>query len=519
MSLMRAMTTVGGLTLGSRVLGFGRDMLAAALMGAGPVADAFFVALRLPNLFRRMFAEGAFAAAFVPQYAKRLEQNGGVAIAGDFAGRAMALLVAVLAPLVAIFMIAMPWVIHLLAPGFDEGDGQRYDLAVELTRITFPYLLLMSVTALIGGMLNAVGRFGPFAAAPVLFNICLISALLLSNYFFETPGHALAWGVSVAGVVQLLWIIFHLKRNRLFLPLRKPKLDPEMKKLWLLIAPGALGAGVVQINLMVDTILASTLDVGAVTWLYFADRLNQLPLGVIGIAIGTALLPLLARLIESGDKDGAKAAFSRALEYSLLLGLPAAAGLVLLAEPMISTLFERGAFDQNAVSRTSPALMAYAIGLPGYILVKVLATALFAREDTVSPVKVGITITVLNVALSLSLIKPLGHIGIALSTGLTAWLHVALLGWKVHKAGGLTLDQRVKRRLPGLVIATITMGVALAWVTPQAAPLLVGTVWTTQLPTLIGLIASGAFLFFGVAGLLGAFDLAELRQVARKSSP
>ncbi|GAB5389068.1 MAG: murein biosynthesis integral membrane protein MurJ [Alphaproteobacteria bacterium] len=512
MNLMRAMTTVGGLTLGSRVLGFVRDMLAAALMGAGPVADAFFVALRLPNLFRRMFAEGAFAAAFVPQYSKRLEQNGGVAIAGDYAGRAMALLLAVLAPLVAIFMICMPWVIHALAPGFDEGGGERYDLAVELTRITFPYLIFMSVTALIGGMLNAVGRFGPFAAAPVLFNITLITALLASIHMFETPGHALAWGVSAAGVIQLLWILWHMKRHRLFLPLRKPKLDPEMRKLWKLILPGALGAGVVQINLMVDTILASTLDVGAVTWLYFADRLNQLPLGVIGIAIGTALLPMLSRLIESGDKDGTKAAFSRALEYALLLGLPAAAGLVLLAEPLISTLFERGAFDADAVARTAPALMSYAIGLPGYILVKVLATALFAREDTVSPVKVGITITVLNICLSLTLIGPLGHIGIALSTGLTAWLHVGLLGWKVHKAGGLTLDHRVKRRIPGLLIATAVMAAALYWVTPQVAPLLEET-WHIHIPALFTLIASGALLYFGTAGLLGAFDPMEIRSL------
>ncbi|HYD31914.1 MAG TPA: murein biosynthesis integral membrane protein MurJ, partial [Azospirillaceae bacterium] len=394
MSFARAIATVGGLTLVSRLAGFARDILTAAFLGAGPVADAFFVALKLPNFFRRLFAEGAFSVSFIPLFSAELQGRGRGA-AEEFARDALAAMLVILLPFTAVMMAAMPWVMPLLAPGFTD-EPEKFALAVELTRAAFPYLPLISVVALLGGVLNSLDRFAPFAAAPILFNLTIIAGILLAGPLGLAQGRAMAWAVSASGLAQLVWMAWWMRRAGMRLGLVRPRLTPLVRRLFRLMGPGALGAGVMQVNLFVNIVLASLLPTGAVSHLYYADRLNQMPLGIVGIAIGTALLPRLARHVEAGDDTRVAHDVSRGIEYSLLLGLPAAVALAVAAHPIIAVLFERGAFDAAATAATAGALAAYALGIPAYVVVKVLSAAYFARQDTAGPVKVAVAVTLAN---------------------------------------------------------------------------------------------------------------------------
>ena len=505
--LIRSVATVGSMTLVSRVAGFARDVLMAALLGAGPLADAFFVAFKLPNFLRRLFAEGAFNAGFVPMFARRLEAEG-EAVAKDFAEQAQAILLAVLVPLVLIAIPAAPWLIAVFAPGFEYG-GVRYEAAVELTRITFVYILFISLVALYAGVLNSFGRFAAAAASPVVLNLCMIGALGFSLLGFGSPAYALAWGVAAAGLLQFLWLRLWLQRQGVALRFRRPRLSPEIKRLFALIVPGAIGASVQQISSLTDVFFASLLPAGAVSYLYFADRLAQLPLGVIGVAVGTALLPLLSRQLRAGDLDGALASQNRALELALLLTVPAALALIVLSAPIIHVLFERGAFGPEDTRATAMALAAYALGLPAYVLIKVLAPGFFAREDTRTPVKIAIVALAANIALILLLIWHLAHVGIALATALAAWLNAGLLGWRLRREGLLQPDARLKRRLPGILAAAFAM----------AAGLWLGQPWLAALPAPIALtvlIAAGGLAFLGLAQLLGGADFAEVRRMLRR---
>lgn len=459
MSFLRAVVTVSGLTLASRAFGFVRDVMAAAIMGAGPVADAFFVALRLPNFFRRMTAEGAFSVSFVPLFTKTLEQEGRSA-AIDFANMAMAFMLVILVPFSAVIMVFMPQFLHVLAPGFaDDGDG-RFELAVTLTRITFGYLLFMSLTALVGGMLNALDKFAAFAAAPVLFNVAQIIFLTVA-FLFETPGHAMAWAVLLSGVLQFVWMLWSLRANGITMALVRPVVTEKIRRLWALMVPGMIGASAVQINLLVDTIIASTLPAGAVSYLYYADRLNQLPLGLIGTAVGTALLPKLASRIAAHDAKGSNYLFNRALEWTLLLTLPAAFALSLIADPIIRTLFERGAFDANASVGTARTLVAYAVGLPAFVGIKVLSTALYAQENTATPVKITLWCAALNIVLCLVLIRPLGHVGIALATSIAGWVQAGVMLWIIHFRNALNFDAVLVRNTANILGACAVMSVIL----------------------------------------------------------
>lgn len=458
MSFLRAVATVSGLTLASRVFGFVRDVMAAAIMGAGPVADAFFVALRLPNFFRRMTAEGAFSVSFVPLFSKTLQQDGREA-ARDFANQAMAMMLAVLIPFCVLAMIFMPQVLTILAPGFSDGDG-RFELAVTLTRITFGYLLFMSLSALVGGMLNALDKFAIFAVAPVLFNVMQIVCLAIA-FAFPTPGHAMAWGVLLSGVLQLVWMLWSLHRQGMSLKIIKPIMTDKIRRLFQLMGPGMIGASAVQINLLVDTIIASTLPVGAVSFLYYADRLNQLPLGLIGTAVGTALLPKLAQKIASKDHESSNHLFNRALEWTLLLTLPAATALGIIAEPIIRVLFERGEFSAVASHATASALKAYAIGLPAFVCVKVLSTALYAQENTKTPVKITIVCALLNVVLCLILIHPLHHVGIALATAIAGWVQIGILIYMIERKNDLNFDEKLKNNVQSIFIACTVMAIVL----------------------------------------------------------
>ena len=425
MPLLKAFATIGSITMISRIAGFIRDILTAAMLGAGPIADAFFVALKLPNFFRRVSAEGAFTVAFVPVYSETLAREGADE-ARHFARQTMGMMLFILGGFTLLAWLFMPQVIMLIAPGFDRS-GAAYHQAVDFARITLPYLFFMSLGALLGGLLNTHGRYAPFAAAPILFNLSLIGALLLLTPVLPNAGAALSWGVAGAGIVQLLFLGWQARRNNIPIWPELPALTHRIKKVFTLMGPGVIGAGVIHINLFADIIIASFLERGSIAWLYYADRLYQLPLGIVGIALGTALLPMLSRAVNENDMEKSGGLFNQAALYGLLFSLPAAFGFAAIAELIISVLFERGAFTAFDTEQAALALRAYALGIPAYVMVKVLSTASFARQDTLTPVKISVLATLVNIGLSLALIRSLGHGGIALATGLAAWLHVGSL--------------------------------------------------------------------------------------------
>lgn len=458
MNLIKAMATVAGMTAISRVAGFTRDILTAAILGAGPVADAFFVALKLPNFFRRVTAEGAFSVSFVPLYSETLEKEGEKE-AEIFANNAFAMMLALLSGFVLLAMLTMPWIICAIAPGFSE-DPTRYSLAVEMSRITFPYLLFMSLTSLLGGVLNAHEKFAPFASAPIIFNLSLITALLCGN-FAQTVGHAMAWGIFAAGILQFLWLLINTRKIKYRLHLVRPKMTFRIKKVFALMGPGVIGAGVMHINLFADLMIASLLPEGSISYLYYADRLNQLPLGVVGIAVGTALLPMLSKALAANNTGEAKGLFSRALEVCLLLGVPAAIALLIIPHDLIRILFERGEFTPSDTLTTGFVLMGYAVGMPAYICVKVLSTAYWARQDTKTPVKISVMCTAINITLSLTLIHFIGVAGISAGTGTAGWLQFILLKRGLKDKKDTVPDERFRKNLPKIIASALIMGAVL----------------------------------------------------------
>ena len=508
MALGRWVATVGGYTLGSRLLGFIRDILIAAILGAGPVSDAFFVAFKLPNFLRRLFAEGAFNAAFVPLFGGELEQNGREA-AKAFAEEVLAVLLCVLLLLVVVAQIIMPFLMYVLAPGFVD-DPEKFDLTVQLTRIAFPYILFISLVSLLGGVLNSLYRFAAAAATPIILNLCLIGALLGLSQWTATPGHALAVGLSGAGVLQFAWLVIALRRNGIALRLLRPRLTPRVKHMLVIIAPAALGAGIAQVNLVVDVIIASLLPEGAVSFLYYADRVNQLPLGVIGVAVGTALLPLLSRQVRAAEDKAADASQNRAIEGALLLTLPAAAGLMIIADAAISVLFERGNFTATATAASADALIAYAAGLPAFVMIKVLVPGYFARQDTKTPVRIAVFCLVINVCFNLALMGPLGHVGIALATTLSGWLNAALLARGLHRRGYFTADARLRHRLPRMLLATAAMTATL-WAVSRALSGPISDSLGSGVGSLIGLTVTGIVIYGGIALLFDATRLSDLK--------
>lgn len=504
-SLLGSVATVGSFTMMSRLLGFARDMMMAALLGAGPLADAFLVAFKLPNFLRRLFAEGAFNAGFVPLFARTLEAEGKT-IAREFAAKAQAVLLLVLVPLVIIGIIAMPWIIRVMAPGFEVG-GERYEGAVALSRITFCYILFISLVALYSGVLNSLGQFAVPAAAPIILNLCMIAGLTLSYAWLDAPAHALAWALAFAGLGQLLWVMAAARRQGMRLEVRRPRLSPEVKRLFALILPGVFGAGVAQISLFADVIFASFLDEGAVSYLYYADRVGQLPLGVIGVAVGTALLPLMSRQLRAGATEQAIHSQNRGIELALLLTIPAAIGIAVLSLPIVTVLFQRGQFGAAESLATSAALSAYALGLPAYVLIKVLAPGFFAREDTKTPVQIAVICLIANIIFVLLLIQPMQHVGIALATVLSSWLNAGLLGFTLYRRGLFQFDQRLQRRMPRIVLAGLLMALAI-WSTMSVAissiPLVAALAFT---------IAIGSLSFFAAACWLGAFETGEIKSL------
>ena len=512
MALLRSIATVGGYTIASRVLGFVRDILIARLLGAGMVADAFFVALRFPNLFRSLFAEGAFNASFVPLFGRRLEDDGRAA-ARRFAEDVLAVLLSALLAFTVLAQIAMPWLMYAIAPGFAETPA-KFDLAVQFTRITFPYLLFMSLTALQGGVLNSLHRFAAAAAAPILLNVVMILALVVVVPLTGQTGHVLAWAVSVAGLGQFLLMVAACRRAGIALRLPMPRLNPAVRRLLRLMLPGIVGAGATQINLLVGTIIA-TLQPGAVSYLYYADRIYQLPLAVIGSAVGVVLLPELTRSLRGGRPEAAMAALNRCIEFAALLTLPAAVALVAIPGPIVAVLFQRGAFDATASQATALALTAYAVGLPAYVLIKSLAPGFYAREDTATPFRYAVISMAANVALSLVLFRVLGFVGIALASALAAWLNAGLLGHRLHARRHLVGDDRLRRRLPRTVVSSLVMGVGLWLAADRLGAALAGPL-ALKVAALAALVLGGLALFGALALLSGALSLGDLRRVLRR---
>ncbi|HEY6334694.1 MAG TPA: murein biosynthesis integral membrane protein MurJ [Alphaproteobacteria bacterium] len=509
MALLKSSITVGGYTMASRVLGFVRDMMIAAVLGAGPVADAFVVAFRLPNLFRNLVAEGAFSAAFVPLFSRKSEERG-TAAAVDFAGEVLAVMLTALSLFTLAAMAAMPWLMAVLAPGFVD-QPEKYELAVHLTRITFPYLLCMALVALLGGMLNANFRFSAAAASPILLNVTLIAALLLPFHSDTAQGVAQAWAVAVAGIGQFLWLGWSAKRHGVLPRLPRPRLTPDVRRLLHLMLPGAFGAGVVQINIVVATMIASLLPTGTIASLYYANQLYQLPIGVIGTAIGTVLLPELSRKLRSGDSAGAAESQNRALEFALLFTLPAACALIAIRAPLTTVLFQHGAFGADAARVSAAALAAFALGLPAYVIVKSLAPAFFAREDTATPVRAAVVAVVANIVLSLALIGPLGATGIALATSLAAWMNVVVLVYWLRRHAHFALDVGFRRRVPRLALASLLMAGALVLAADALAGPLQGGL-ALKIASLAILVLGGLGLYSVLALGLGAVEARLLKR-------
>jgi putative peptidoglycan lipid II flippase len=455
MALVRAVSTIGGFTLLSRIFGFVRDVLVARYLGAGVLSDAFLVAFKLPNFLRRLFAEGAFNAAFVPLFSGTLEEKGQDA-AREMAEQIFSVLAWMVLLVVAFAEIFMPWVILAFAPGFSE-DPEKFMLTVLLARICFPYILMIALVTLLGGVLNSLNRFAAVAATPILLNICLISALVgLTPYMF-TSAHALAIGVMAAGIAQFVWLVIACKRAGVNLTLCWPKLTAPVRKLLRLAAPVALGAGVAQINLMIDVILASLFP-GAVSWLYYADRLNELPIGVIGVAVGTALLPMLSKTIRAGNTAEAVEKMNQALVLAMGFAVPATVALLMIPESLVSGIYQHGAFDFEDTQAVVLAMMAYAVGLPAFIMVKVLAPGFYAREDTKTPVKIAMLCVAINIAGNLILMQYYQYVGLAMATSLSGWVNALLMGLVLWRRQHFLPNFSLFMALAGIIVAAALMG-------------------------------------------------------------
>ncbi|CAH0495490.1 murein biosynthesis integral membrane protein MurJ [Novosphingobium sp. CECT 9465] len=519
MNLLKATGTIGGLTLLSRVLGLVRDSLFARYVGAGFASDAFLVAFRLPNMFRALFAEGAFSSAFIPMFNQKVANPEGKGLRDglDFAEAALAVLLPVLI-VMTVLLEVFAWPVTLVLSGrFNGVTPEQFAYAVQLSRLTIPYLMLISIVSLFGGILNSMHKFWVNAAAPILLNVTLIVALL--GFHSDDPlvtARNQAIGVSVSGALQLAWLAWACRRNGVRLRLRRPRLSPEVKRLLKLIWPAAAGAGAVQINLVVSTALAASLLAnGSVTYIYMADRLNQLPLGLIGIGLGTVLLPTISRQLGGGEEAAAMETQNRGMELALLLTLPATMALVLCGEPIAAALFGYGKFDAMDTHYTAQALAAFSIGLPSYILVKVLTPGFYARQDTKTPVRYATMSMGVNLAFNLILILPLQHMGPPLATAIASTVNVWMLYRTLVKRGHFVADAQLKRRVWRLALAALAMGGVLWMGQGLVMPYVHGT-WTIRLAAMAALVTSGVVVYGLAAVLMGAFSKNDLTLLLRR---
>jgi putative peptidoglycan lipid II flippase len=509
--LLPAFLSVGFWTMASRVLGLGRDVIMAALLGTGPVAQAFLIAFTLPNMFRRFFAEGAFNLAFVPMFAKKVEAGED---AEAFARDALSGLAGVLIGFVLVGQLIMPWLVLAMASGF-RGD-ERFDLAVVYGRIAFPYILFISLTALLSGLLNSLGRFALAAAAPILMNLVMILALLGGYWTGGDVGRWLIWSVPVAGVAQLALVWRGAERAGFPLRPHWPRLTPELRRLAVIMAPAVLAGGVVQVNLLVGRQVGSFFD-GAVAWLSYADRLYQLPLGVVGVAIGVVLLPDLSRRLRGGDGQGGQDAVNRAAEFTLALTLPAAVALMVIPGPIVAVLFERGAFGAADSAATALAVAVYGAGLPAFVLQKVVSPLYYAREDTRTPFRYAVHAMVVNAVVAVGLAPVIGWIAAAIGTSVAGWVMLFQLWRGARKMGSAAeADARLRRALPRIGLSCRAMG-AVLWL---AARGMAGWLEAdfVRYGALAGLVALGLGSYAVAVLASGALRIGDIRAALRRGA-
>ncbi|MBX3565237.1 MAG: murein biosynthesis integral membrane protein MurJ [Sphingomonas sp.] len=519
MKLARTLGSVGGLTLASRVLALVRDSLQARYVGANFASDAFLVAFRLPNMFRAFFAEGAFSSAFIPMFNRKLaEANGERAPAFDFAERTLAVLFAFLAAMTVAMLVAAWPMTALLSGGFHKQNPShdQFAFAVELSRITIPYLMLICLASLLGGILNSIDKFWVNAAAPILLNIAMVTALFAFHGTPEETARAQALAVPAGGLLQLAWLWFACRAAGVSLRPRLPRLDPEVRRLMKLILPAAVGAGAVQLNLVISTALSGfLLDEGSISFIYYADRLNQLPLGMIGIGLGTILLPTVSRLLGAGKDAEAMETQNRGMELALFLTLPAMVALIVAAEPIVRGLFQYGHFTADDTVKCAWALAGFSIGLPSYVLAKVLTPGFYARQDMRTPVRFATIAVAVNIAANLALIPLIGHVGPPLATALSSTVNVWLLYRTLAKRGHFVPDTQLKRRLPRLVIAAVLMGVALFACDRLLDPWLGGLIWQRYLALAV-LVGTGCAIYGVACFVTRAFRVADLKALVRR---
>lgn len=499
--MIRSIFTVGGWTLLSRLTGFARDIVMAAVLGAGPMADAFYIAFRLPNHFRSIFAEGAFNTAFIPAYA-RVKTLEGEKRAGRFADGILTAVVVVQLAVLAIALLATDWVVRVLAPGLAD-DPERFALTVDFTRITFPYLGLIAVVTLVGGVLNANERFWAAAAASILLNLAMVGTLSLAGWF-PTAGHAAAWGVLISGFLQVGLLVFDAERHGFGLRFGRPRLDPDTRRFLVALGPAIIGSAGVQLAIFADTIIASFLPQGAVAALFYADRINQLPIGVVGIAAGIVLLPEMSRRIAAEDLDGARYAQSRAIELTLLLVLPFLAAALTIPEIIMRGLFLRGAFTGEAAAAAGATLAAYGIGLAPFVVTRSFMSPFYARGDTRTPVLATLGAAVVNIALKIALMDQFAQVGLAFATSVGGWITVIVLAVLAKRRGYECGDAQLLRSLPRLAIIAAAVAAALFATAIFAGPALSGLMHGRDEALLAWCIAAGGAVYAAlVLALLG----------------
>ena len=527
MSLLKNVGTIGGLTMVSRIAGMAREMIFSRVLGANAVTDAWFQAFIIPNVFRRLFAEGAFSAAFVPMFSKRLHgpenMEQGLEDARSFSNAVLSVFLPVLIALCALFELAMPGVIWVLAD--KPVDPQNFAIAVDFARIMFPYIVLVSLVTLFTGMLNSVSRFAPGASFPIILNLVLIGALLGGEWLIDNRGYdmvevtyGVAWAVTFGGVIQLAWL-YYWSRVEGFRPrLMWPKITPEVKRLSIIALPAAIGGGAYQINTLVQLYFLNQIGSGSVSYMNYADRLNQLPLGIIGIALSTAILPTLSRFVGSKNTEGADRIQSDAIELSMLLTIPAAVALAICATPFVTMIFQGGRFDLADAAATGEVLAALVLGLPAFVLVKVLVPNFYARSDTRTPVYAAFISLTVFVALNFAVMTEYGVVGVAYASVVGAWINVIFLYIVLVKRGYYAIPLPLVGRIARQLVAAAAMGAAL-WF---ARDLLTG--WFSaglfaRLGALLALVAAAAVVYFGVAFAVGAIDRQRIAALTKKKAP
>jgi len=513
MNLHKATGTIGGLTMVSRIAGFAREMLMSRILGAGVYTDAFYVAFRLPNTFRRLFGEGAFSAGFVPLYSQRL-QSGGEAEAKLFSEEVLAVFLPTLILFTLIFIALMKPFIWAIT----GWHGEQLAFGTYLTRITFPYLLLISLVSLFSGILNSIARFTAAAFAPALLNLAMLCALIIFRQGGPITATAVSAGVTIGGVLQLGLLIAACKRAGIVLRIRRPRLTPGVRQFIRVVVPATLGAGVYQVSVFIDTFFLTRIGTGAVSWFNYADRLNQLPLGVIGAAIGTAILPQVSRHVDIGEADKAARVQGQAAELAMLLCLPAALALAVSALPLVSAIFEAGRFNARDAHFTALTLSIIALGLPAYVLVKVLTPGFYARRDTATPVKTAIVVLVANVILNFALIPAFGIAGLAAAVALSSWLNCAILYALLHRRGHFRVEGWLASRLARQLLAAAVMVAVLLGIRAGLTGWFSGSLGH-RLAGVIAIVGGGMAVYFPLVWMLGGTDREAFKSLLKRRRP